>query len=126
MAAGAEVEHIKVALHNILRRRVQLAIFNNLTPAHLRIAVHPQVLQTLLLQQSRLHYAFADSSRRFALFLRFQLAELHPAQVYLHIDSVHQRTGNLAFIAVNFRLFTGTAVHAVAEETAGARILSSA
>ena len=33
MAAGAEVEHIKVTLHNILRRRVQLAIFNNLAPA---------------------------------------------------------------------------------------------
>ena len=26
MTAGAEIEHIKVALHNILRRRVQLAI----------------------------------------------------------------------------------------------------
>ena len=126
MAAGAEVEHIKVALHNVLRRRVQLAIFDNLAPSHLRIAVHPQGLQALLLQQSRLHYAFADGSRRFALFLRFQLAELHPAQVYLHIDSVHQRTGNLAFIAVNFRLFTGTAVHRITEEPTGAWILSCA
>ena len=54
MAAGAEVEHIKVTLHNILRRRVQPAIFNNLAPAHLRIAVHPQGFQALLLQQERL------------------------------------------------------------------------
>ena len=71
MAAGAKVQHIKVALHNILRRRVQLAIFNNLTPAHLRIAVHPQGLQALLLQQSRLHYAFADSSGGFTLSFVF-------------------------------------------------------
>ena len=76
MAAGTEIEHIKVALHNILRRRVQLAIFNNLTPAHLRITMDANCLQALLLQQSRLttrsRMAAEDSP-----FPSFQLAELH-------------------------------------------------
>ena len=126
MTACAEIQHIEIALHNALRRLVQLAELHDLAPAHLRITMYAKRLQTLLLNKTRLDNTLSYSGRRFARLFVAQLAEIYTRQRNLHINAVHQRPGNLTFITINFRLLAAAALDRIAEKAAGTRVLSSA
>ena len=124
MTARAEIQHIEIALHNALRRLVQLAELHDLAPAHLRITVYAKRLQTLLLNKTRLDNTLTDGGRRFARLFIAQLTEIYTRQRNLHINAIHQRPGNFTLIAINFGLLAATALDRIAEKAAGARVLS--
>ena len=78
MAASTKVENIEVLFHDFLSIGIQLAIFHNLLPSHLGIAMDTPGLQPCLLQLAGTDHPFTDNGGAFSRLLILQLGKIHP------------------------------------------------
>jgi hypothetical protein len=119
MCPGTQTEGFKSLLHQLERRRIQLAVFTDIGCTHGAVGFRFASPETFLLSFSRLVYPFSDGSGGLPSFPFAQCFKIHFGHLDVDVDPIQQGTGNFGPIPLHLVRGAGaTAILFISKKTA--------